>query len=346
MNVDLKIGKKRELLILVLALNVFAVVSLGTTYAAENDKVENPKILVHNGAGAYAASTDIDSFTGNATNWGYTIVDVKSVNSSVLKDIDILILNQNDLINKSEIDPIVDWWEKGHSKTVWIAGDSDYNGYFDYYTLNNLTIALGGNIILQDDALQDDENNDASAYRVLSNITNPDYSEIVSGITQVITHSPCPVAPYDGTYNGLETTNPTWDDLPNTDWILNTSKAGRCLDQDNDLKDSPTAIWEGYPILEPDSIGSWTTLAVQWNMGSENKSKLIVCGEPIFSDYKLQFGSVSEYGNATTNDKLVKNLLAWGTPEAAPAASPGFETITLLGAMTVLSAIVIIRRRR
>ncbi len=294
---------KIKIFIQVSVLFLFLVTSINDVGA---EGVEIPIILVHNGSGAFHRT---DNLTDLAEDWDYEVIEVKNVNNSILKNADILILNANDLLYDNESDWIIKWWEDGYSKTVWVAGDSDYGSYFLPTKLNTLIVELGGHMILQDDAISDFESNDGASYRVLSNVTNPDYdNNIIKGVNLVVNHGPCPVAPYDGEVNG-KGDFVTWDSLENADWILNSSPAAQILDQDFDDDD----IWEGYPPL---ANGSFTTLGVEWGLGSEGLSNLIVSGEAIFSDGQSMFADKSENEKIDIqNIEFVRNLLKWGTPE-------------------------------
>ncbi len=327
----MKRGYERIFLILVFTLCLVAAASINVAA----DKVSNPEILIHNGSGAYHRTGNL---TDTAEDWGYEVTEVKSVNDSILKNADILILNANDLLYDNESDWIQEWWEDGYSKTVWVAGDSDYGGYFDYVPLDSLIVELGGHMILQDDALSDPQSNDGAAYRVLSNVTNSDYStNITKGVSKVVTHSPCPVAPYDGGVNG-KGDFVTWDSLAKADWILNSSPAAQVLDQDFDDDN----IWEGYAPL---SNGSVATVGIEWGLGTEELSKLIVSGEAIFSDGEAMFADKSENEKIDIDAiELVKNLLEWGTPEAKPGAAPGFTVVPFFLALAIVA--VLVRKRR
>jgi hypothetical protein len=327
----LKKGYERIFLILVFTLCLVAATSINVAA----DKVSTPKILIHNGSGAYHRTGNL---TDTADGWGYEVTEVKSVNDSILKNADILILNANDLLYDNESDWILEWWEAGYSKTVWIAGDSDYKSYFLPGKLNTLIVEMGGHMILQDEAISDPESNDAAAYRVISNITNSDYStDITKGVSKVVTHSPCPVAPYKGGVNG-KGDFVTWDSLETADWILNTSAAAQILDQDFDDDD----VWEGYAPL---SNGSVTTLGIEWDLGPEKLSKLIVSGEAIYSDGEEMFADKSENEKIDIQAiELVKNLLEWGTPEAKPGAAPGFTVVPFF--LAIATVAVIVKKRR
>ncbi|UCG03682.1 MAG: hypothetical protein JSW11_06775 [Candidatus Heimdallarchaeota archaeon] len=327
----MKRGYERIFLILVFTLCLVAAASINVAA----DKVSNPEILIHNGSGAYHRTGNI---TDTAEDWGYEVTEVKSVNDSILKGVDILILNANDLLYTNESGWIKDWWDDGYSKTVWVAGDSDYGGYFKYGPLNELLVNLGGHMILQDDAISDPESNDEAAYRVISNVTNSEYNDnLTKGVSLVVTHSPCPVAPYDGGVNG-KGDFVTWDSLATADWLLNSSPAAQILDQDFDDDN----IWEGYPPL---SNGSVTTLGIEWGLGSEKLSKLIVSGEAIYSDGEAMFADKSENAKIDIDTiKFVKALLEWGTPEAAPGAVPGFTVVPFFLALGIV--VVIVKKRR
>lgn len=327
----MKKGYERIFLILVFTLCLVAATSMNVAA----DKVSNPRILIHNGSGAYHRTGNL---TDTADGWGYEVTEVKSVNDSILKKADILILNANDGLYENESDWIVEWWEAGYAKTVWVAGDSDYGGYFDYVPLNEILVNLGGHMILQDDAISDPESNDEAAYRVISNVTNSEYDDnLTKDISLVVTHSPCPVAPYDGGVNG-KGDFVTWDSLANADWLLNTSPAAQILDQDFDDDD----VWEGYPPL---SNGSVTTLGIEWGLGPEELSKLIVSGEAIFSDGEAMFADKSENAKIDIDTiEFVKGLLEWGTPEAKPGAAPGFTIVPIFLTLAVIA--VLVRKRR
>ncbi|MHA2202715.1 MAG: hypothetical protein ACW991_03420 [Candidatus Hodarchaeales archaeon] len=308
--------RKIRIFIPISILFLFLVTSINDVGAK---KVEIPNILVHNGSGAYHRTGNL---TDLAEDWGYEVTEVKSVNDSILKNADILVLNANDLLYNDESDWILDWWEDGYSKTAWIAGDSDYKSYFLPGKLNTLIVEMGGHIILQDDAISDPESNDGASYRVLSNVINPNYDDnITKGVNLVVTHIPCPVAPYDGEFNGKGDFL-TWDYLKNADWILNSSPAAQILDQDFDDDN----IWEGYPPL---ANGSFTTLGVEWGLGSEGLSKLIVSGEAIFSDGQSMFADKSRNEKIDIQSiEFVQNLLMWGTPEIEEFTTSTLESST------------------
>ncbi|MFX1283990.1 MAG: hypothetical protein ACFFB5_10060 [Promethearchaeota archaeon] len=278
------------------------------TWAVDNTPIDveliprNYIITVWNGNGA--DHTSIEGFKTNATEWGYFVHDITTLTHDSLVMTDILLLNAQKTISEEEKGYIIKWWNSG-DHAIWFTGDSDYGGIYIPSAMNNLSVELGLHIILQDDAIEDPIHNDDASYRVIANETNPSWTQFdLTGIYNGSFHAPCPVVPYNGTTDGINGM-PSWDDLPYADWIWNTSRFGKVLDQDFDGDNT----WEFIPPL---TNGSISLLAAEWHTGPNNKSKAIFSGEAIFSDYKNMFGKVSANGFAQlTTITLIERMFKW-----------------------------------
>ncbi|MHA1977445.1 MAG: hypothetical protein ACW98F_13040, partial [Candidatus Hodarchaeales archaeon] len=269
-----------------------------------------PNVLVFSGNGAY--HTDVSGLISNASTWGYNVFTTNLLSGNLLEVTEILILNGNDFLTDGEMWLIETWWNSG-DKTIWFAGESDYGGLWYPTSMNLLSLALGLNVIIQDDALNDPIWNDGqTAYRPIPNVPNPALSgDITAGVENISMHGPTVVAPYSGGTDGINTM-PTWDSLPDATWFINSSVYGNIQDQDFDDDN----VWEGYPVL---TNGSWTMGAVEWNAGPNGNSEAIWTGESIFSEYKNMFSTYARYTNDTALQNIVvtQNLFEWAEPSSS-----------------------------
>ncbi len=270
-----------------------------------------PRVFVFNGHNAFDDS--VEGFKSNASAWGFEVVVMDLLDPYLLAESDILILNGNGWGNRVsftpvELDVILRWWAYGN-RTIWFAGDSDYGGYWNPSMFNNLSLALGGQMIIQDDSIHDGIPIDGLHGYAIANVTNSlgPIANLTSGVNDLFYRRSTVIAPYSGGLDGINTM-PKWTDLPYTDWIVNSSQSGEIVDQDFDADN----VWEGYPTF---TLGSWTLTAVQWHLGPWNNSRLIMSGESIFADYKNMFAYTTPYlPYPIDNIPFVHNLLNWALP--------------------------------
>jgi len=332
---------KRSIIVLGMALLFLSAFSSVPTQAADNVQV-----LVWSGNGAY--HVEVEFLKGNATDWGYDVTTSEGeMNSSILEGIDILIVNGPDFVKTAEIDVIKTWTEAAEGRGLWIAGESDYGGYWypqglnsTFQGVNHIVVAIGGHIFVQDDAVNDAVMQDGAGYRPVPNTPNmedPLAKLIMKGVENVTMHGPTAVIPYSSVTSAGLGTIADFNDLETATWLINTSVHGSVADQDFD----DDAYWEGYPVGVNMSL---TMAACEWDIGPNN-SKLVVTGESMYADYKAMFGTETRYANNTAlqNIQMTHNILDWFDGKIKVSA-PGFEVLTAFIAIALLPAIV--RRRK
>jgi hypothetical protein len=243
-----------------------------------------PVVYVWTGNGGY--HTSVEGLIKNATGWGYDVFASTYWVDVVLEFTDVLVVNAPDYLTAFDVNVISHWWNSGN-RTIWWIGESDYGGYWNPADMNELIVDLGGHVIIVDDAVSDPVSQDGASYRVVANTTNPAYGWL-SGIQNISMHGPTGVAPWNGPNHGNKTTSPganvTWADLPNADWLVNSSKYAMIQDQDGDDDDvcegpKPLVNWSIAMVAYEDTLGPW------------GQSQMVFAGESFFADYKDMFGS-------------------------------------------------------
>jgi len=289
----------------------------------------NSNVLVWSGNGAF--HSEIGKFTRDAAGWGYEVrSSTEEIESHMLNDIDVLIVNAPDYLNNSELLTIEEWFEGGSSRSIWVTGESDYGGYWSPSGtstdpgVNNLLYSISSHLYFQDDAVYDPVINDGANYRVICNEPNI-YEEpsqiIMDGVVNVSMHGPTAVIPYSTVTAQGEGTVTEFSELYTCQWLVNTSATGSILDQDFD----DDAYWEGYPTAKNMSL---TMAAIEWNTGiAENR--IALTGESIIADYKDLYSPVSDnLGISLQNSKMVHQLLNWLTSEEAVTTTSDTSTST------------------
>ncbi|MHA2253763.1 MAG: hypothetical protein ACXAD7_25610, partial [Candidatus Kariarchaeaceae archaeon] len=302
---------KTTLLILIMAIGMLtSLTATNSALAGVGNPKRMPRIVVFSGNGAY--HTSVEGFKTNASVWGYEVYSTMFLNDAVLANAEILILNAPDFMTPADNATVKKWFDMG-GKALWVIGESDYGGYWSPADLNELIVNLGGSVILVDDAVSDPVSQDGASYRVIANVTNPDptWDNLLRtgwspDIRNISMHGPTAVAPWTGGAHGNKTTNvganTTWDNLPNADWLINSSKYAAIQDQDGDDDD----VWEGPTPLVNASVAMVAIETVGTN-------KMVYAGESFFADYKEMFGKVARYVNHTGlhNINLTKSLVEW-----------------------------------
>jgi hypothetical protein len=278
--------------------------------------------------------------------------------AGMLTGIDVLIVNGPDYMFPNETDVIKDWFTGASNRTVWIAGESDYGGYWSPAGtnstptgVNHIVKAIGGHIYIQDDAVSDPVSMDGASYRVVAsepNTVDDPAKYITRDVTHVSMHGPTAVVPYSSvTAAGVGTVG-SFDDMNKVQWVMNSSGTGSIQDQDFD----DDTLWEGYPVAKNMSM---CMAAIEWDIGAKD-NKLICTGESVYADYKLMFGETCRYANKSeTSDEplpiqniaFTNQLLDWavGDLDTSPlTAAPGFEILTVFLAIAIATAFL--KRRR
>jgi hypothetical protein len=316
---------------------------LGSLSTLSAQGASDATVLVWTGNGGY--HVEIDGFIANCTEWGYTVTNATSeLNASLLEGVDILIVNGPDFMLDSEITAAVTWFEAAKGRAIWVAGESDYGGYWYPHGgasnkgVNHLLMEIGAHIYIQDDAVNDAVENDGSGYRVLPNTPNTvdDVAkDLTEGVTYTSMHGPTAVIAYSSvTAEGLGTVA-NFDDIENCVWVMNTSTTGSIADQDFDDDE----YWEGFPVGINMSL---TMAAAEWDLG-DNKGRVFCSGESFFADYKEMFGKVARYRDppvALQSVEFTKNVLDWFAAGMPSAPAPGFEAFTAILTLALIPAVV------
>ncbi len=303
-------------------------------------------ILIDISHGSY--HTDYNWFVGNWTEKGFDVMVWSNPNvtlSSLLNDSVKAVLLPGAKVPYSDADlsALKSWFEAGN-KLLWVAGDSDYGGYFNASSsLNPVLEYLGANLRLSWDAVDDTQSNDGASYRVIANETGTD--EVAKCLTRdvkrAVFHGPTSVL-------GWENNAPV--DLRNTtidgvSVVMKSSAAAKTIDQDVSL--NPT--YDYYTYTAKNITGNYPLLVVQFM----KNSMLVVSGEANFADYKNMYGLITEHGDEQQGKILVDNIMAYvllnekcavAENETGGGFLPGF-TFYLIGFSFLLVATIIIKRR-
>ncbi len=335
---------KKTAVIFSMALLMLAALSSFQAQAADNVQV-----LVWTSNGGY--HVEVEALKGNATDWGYDINTLETgLNATVLEGIDILIVNAPDYVLTAEVAVINTWFGAESDRGLWVVGESDYGGYWyphglntTHVGVNDVVMAVGGHIFIQDDAVNDEVMNDGSGYRVVASVPNLDDNPakyIMKGVENISMHGPANVVAYKSyTGTGRNVTGVMDKEFDDHDyqWLIKTSSTGAVADQDFD----DDAYWEGYAVGVNESI---PMAACEWDL-TDSKNKLVLTGESIFADYKNMFDIATRYRNNTAlqNPEMTHNILDWFSGKLSMGA-PGFEIMTVFIALAIIPAIA--RRRK
>ncbi|MHA2251252.1 MAG: right-handed parallel beta-helix repeat-containing protein [Candidatus Kariarchaeaceae archaeon] len=216
----------------------------------------------------------------------------------------LLLSGSNFDYTPEEVDQIFNWFYSDGPHLLWVAGDSDYGGYFLPDSSNMILDSLGSELRIAADAVQDDINNDGAPYRVAipSPACEGEYScTFTEGVGSAIFHGPTTVLGYsDGNVVDLND-NP----LAGVEVVMRASSDAYPLNQDLSTTDfdyySNNGLFGDYPMM-----------AIQ-DMGADKF--VIASGEAIFSDYQNMYAM--ETANGVWNGGfhegkvLVDNVLTW-----------------------------------
>ncbi|MHA2254367.1 MAG: hypothetical protein ACXAD7_28750, partial [Candidatus Kariarchaeaceae archaeon] len=216
----------------------------------------------------------------------------------------LLIPSSNAIYSDDELNMIGDWFYSEGPHLIWIAGDSDYGGFYLPEPNNGILERLGTSLRLSADAVDDAVNNDGASYRVAVQSPLQDgalNTIFTEGVGSAIFHGPTSVLGYqDGVVDLSEAS------LEGVEVIMQSSDEATALDQDETFSE-----FDYYSMNRPHG-GNYPMIAVQ-DM-TENKY-VIASGEVIYSDYKFQYSYETHSGvwNGGFHEgkQLVDNILSW-----------------------------------
>ncbi len=208
-----------------------------------------------------------------------------------------------------EIQLIKEWLDQGN-KLLFISGDSDYGGYFQPDTLNDLLTYLDAQIRFDTTSIDDTIYNDGEYYRVAA-VT---YGSTATALAVsegceagVMMHTPCAILGYnDSKYIDLRNNT-----LPNVEVLLSYSENATSIDWD--LSSSDTDLYSYDDILAYEN-GNYPAVVYEKISTSESSnSHLILAGAAIYSDYKNMYSQNTEMGvyngNVQYGFKFVNNII-------------------------------------
>jgi predicted MPP superfamily phosphohydrolase len=320
-------------LLLVIIIGV-VFVGMAHFYISTYDKLPNSnsvqRITAFNGPVVYidlahnnTHGSDMNGFINNLTAWGYGVVrGTVPITDYILDHIDILVISSpvsdtgNYNYTEIELAAIETWFNTG-SKSIWIAGDSDYTGDNNPTLISNSVLnACNSSIYLEPGSVFSNTNL-GELYRPLATnitLTHPisDYVEHAGKTDGVFFHGPCPVIGYNGSdYVPLEDGNQIPSDV---------SVIVRCNNSGDTrvIKNSPATV---YDVHANNTWAPIALMAVQSNAGVAGTSKIVVTGEVIMSDYKDMFAPPPDYNNThyapgfhVDNYIIVNNTFHWMAP--------------------------------
>ncbi len=230
-----------------------------------------------------------------------------------------------------ELDEIKDWFDAEEPRLLWVAGDSDYGGYFTpEFSTNAILAKLESQLRIGAESVSDAVSNDGASYRVFANDPQDDgdINEILTdGVDGCVFHGPSPIVGYTTTVVDLRTA-----DLDDVEIIMKSS--ADALSQDGDGSDNEFDFYEdiattgGYPMMAIETM--------------DDDKFILVSGECTFSDYKAMYGEETEGGLDTDGEKLVNNILIWFGDDHVGGFLPLAPYAAIAG---LLVTAVVIRRR-
>lgn len=247
---------------------------------------------------------------GNLTAAGSIFNIIEGV-FSIPEDTNVFLIPcSNSTYTTNELNTINDWFTSDGAHLLWVAGDSDYGGYFNNGPSNDILTKVGANLRISADAVYDDVCNDNASYRVAvqTPISDGDLNSIfTTNVSSVIMHAPTTILGYQS--SALVDLNQT--SIEGIEIIMKSSINAAALDQD-----LTGTEFDYYSTANLN--GSYPMMAIQ-NM-SDRKS-VIVSGEAIFSDYKHMYDLYTSIGKIDSSDAwnggyhegktLVDNVLRW-----------------------------------
>ena len=258
------------------------------------DNLDGKKIIIDSFHGAYY-TTLFDFITANMTSYG---ASVTVMNESYVFDptVDIMMYSTLNKTLSIEHKDALKQWFGGESKTLWIAGDSDYSGLFIQTEANSILDLLGAHVRFDAGSVEDLESNSGAVYRVMANETGDGLisSIVTEGVERVLFHGPTAILGYNDGLFDLRTSL-----IENVEVIMYSSAAA--IIKDGDLSNNEfdfyikSSMNGSYPMLVIEKIGD---------------SYLIVSGDTTFSDYKNSYGTVDiNDGSPTQGSILVDQIL-------------------------------------
>jgi hypothetical protein len=260
----------------------------------------------HDAPGLYTT----DGLQESLISYGSTINIIDDVFSIPESTNVLLIPASRATYYSGELSLLNDWLYSDGPRLLWIAGNSDfpYDAYFTPDSCNQILTAIGADLRLSADTVEDYTYNDGLPYRVAvqSPISDGELNVLFTkGVTSAIFHGPSSVLGFqDG-----EVVEPS--SIEGVEVIMRASSDANPIDHDGSAGFfdyySTNEIFGDYPMLIIQSLG--------------DQKYVIVSGEVIFSDYQHMYDFFTYQGlignpyrwNDGRHDGqlLVNNILNW-----------------------------------
>jgi len=272
--------------------------------AAASAEDTTPAKVVIDAAHDTRHAGDLEDLPALLEGWGYTVeVVTDEITADVLSGAKILLVPvpQGIPYSQDELNAIKAWFDEGNV-SIWVAGDSDYDGPEIIPATNAILTKIGSNIMLENASIEEPTEgyNDGSAYRVVVSNWNAELS-ITTGVLKEVFHGPTFLYGLD---DGAPV-NLTTESVKNVNWVAKTSEEAVVVVHHLTLIKTPG--------LEDGSKGQFVMMAVQEKAGADKSSKIVVSTEALFCSYKnMNKDGPSEKGNhEIQGETLLKNTLEW-----------------------------------
>lgn len=293
---------------------IMAIMSFSGPVAAD-ELVSGKTFLIANGG---VFEPDVNGFYTNYTNAGNTVINGSDMTMDDLKakltsDVDALFLPANNFTGE-DLTFIKEWFALG-GKLLWVAGDSDFGGFFLAGDLNPVLEEVGSVLRLDAGAVDDPVSNDGASYRVVANqlgdgpISDEIKDYVGVGNFTMPFHGPTSVYYVkDGAPADLREA-----DLENVEVVVKSSPNATAIDQD--LSAGP-----GDYYASINAKGNLPLLAVE----KMDTNYVVVSGEGVFRDYKNMYGNALEksgefhYGSFVVDEIISYVFEALSTENGLP----------------------------
>ncbi len=289
--------------------------------------------------GYHTTEADLAPIIGNLTAAGNTVIYINET-WGIPDNVAALFLTQSDdNYTAAERADIKTWFELG-DKLLWVAGDSDFGGYYNPWSINQVLGTLGAIVRMAGVSIEDSVYHDGSAYRTAPNqigYGNALYDdlavELTTGMTAgIIAHGPTAIMAWNGfDYRDLRLGKSVFPLKVNV--IMTYSENATAIDSDTS---------EGVLDIYAGTTGGLYPAVVHENM-TDVGSHIIATSEAIYTNYKFMYGQNTEngvYNNGTHyGQMLVNNILNYFVVEPEEPTKTNAFALIPLAAIGVIYAI-------
>ncbi|MHA2274850.1 MAG: extracellular solute-binding protein, partial [Candidatus Kariarchaeaceae archaeon] len=205
------------------------------------------------------------------------------------EDIDVLLVPPSTAeYSPDELIHIEGWFSSAGKKLLWVAGDSDYGGWYTPDNNNAILNQVGALLRLSADTVDDYVFNDGAPYRVAGQPVSdgPLSSTFTDGVYNAIFHGPTTVLGFQ--YDTDTVIDLTEDSITDVEVVMSTGFDSGITNWDEsetefDYYDQTKPFGEAYPLM-----------AVDYHYG--DGKYVIASGEATFTSYKLMYDMHTDQG--------------------------------------------------